>query len=259
MEALANIHRGFRKSEEESEGVQEISLNFGTRKQSREERISKIRNHLEQQSKGRERKNQNVILFLLNLALPITASCLVAYILIEYDSVPQLKGILILVTISLGLLVSIANNLLIAPWKEIIKLYLMVDSCVPVMIASVIGFYAMLNFVGMQSWYVRMYAACFPTWVIYFGGTLRVMIAYGKCARWEIIIYKLGVMSCGLIFFYVGFTYMNGGYKITDGYLIEAEGRFRDMTYLYVFGVVEVCFEFYKRLSYFDQTEDLKY
>ena len=66
-------------------------------------------------------------------------------------------------------------------------------------------------------------------------------------------------MSCGLIFFYVGFTYMNGGYKITDGYLMEAEGRFRDMTYLYVFGVVEVCFEFYKRLSYFDQTEDLKY
>lgn len=88
MEALANIHRGFRKSEEESESVQEITLTFGARKQIREERISKIRNHLEQQSKGRERKNQNVILFLLNLALPITASCLVAYILIEYDSVP---------------------------------------------------------------------------------------------------------------------------------------------------------------------------
>jgi hypothetical protein len=259
MEALANIHRGFRKSQEESEGVQEISLNFGTRKQSREERISKIRNHLEQQSKGRERKNQNVILFLLSLTLSITASCLVAYILIEYDSIPKLKAIFILVNIFLGLLVSIANNLLIAPWKEIIKLYLMVDSCVPVMIASVIGFYAMLNFVGMGSWHVTLYAICFPTMVIYFGGALRVMIAYGKCARWEIISYKLSVMSCGLIFFYVGFTYMNGGYKVTDGYLIEAEGRFRDMTYLYVFGVVEVCFEFYKRLSYFDQTEDLKY
>lgn len=30
------------------------------------------------------------------------------------------------------------------------------------------------------------------------------------------------------------------------------------MTYLYVFGVVQLCFEYYRRLSYFDQTEELK-
>ena len=30
------------------------------------------------------------------------------------------------------------------------------------------------------------------------------------------------------------------------------------MTYLYVFGMVEVCFSYYRRLSYFDQTEELK-
>lgn len=52
---------------------------------------------------------------------------------------------------------------------------------------------------------------------------------------------------------------MKGGYKITRGYLIEVENRFRDMTYLYVFGVVQLCFEYYRRLSYFDQTEELKY
>lgn len=31
------------------------------------------------------------------------------------------------------------------------------------------------------------------------------------------------------------------------------------MTLLYVFGVVEQFFECYRRLSYFDQTEDLQY
>lgn len=31
------------------------------------------------------------------------------------------------------------------------------------------------------------------------------------------------------------------------------------MIYLYVFGIVELFFEYYRRLSYFDQTEELKY
>lgn len=52
---------------------------------------------------------------------------------------------------------------------------------------------------------------------------------------------------------------MRGGYKITQGLLVKLEGRFRDMIYLYVFGIVELFFEYYRRLSYFDQTEDLKY
>lgn len=66
-------------------------------------------------------------------------------------------------------------------------------------------------------------------------------------------------MICGLIFFYVGFDYMNGSYKITHGYLIKIENTIKDMTYLYVFGIVEMFFEFYRRLSYFDQTEQLSY
>lgn len=45
------------------------------------------------------------------------------------------------------------------------------------------------------------------------------MIAYEKWEKWKLIVYKLGVMSCGLIFFYVGFVYMKGAYKITKGYL----------------------------------------
>ncbi len=31
------------------------------------------------------------------------------------------------------------------------------------------------------------------------------------------------------------------------------------MVLLYVFGIVELFFEYYRRLSYFDQTEDLKF
>ena len=85
------------------------------------------------------------------------------------------------------------------------------------------------------------------------------MIAYARWSKWEVIAYKISVLSCGLVFFYVGFTFMNGGYKITSGYLVTVEGRFRDMVYLYVFGVVEFCFECYRRLSDFDQTDQLKY
>lgn len=31
------------------------------------------------------------------------------------------------------------------------------------------------------------------------------------------------------------------------------------MVYLYVFGVVELFYEYYRRLSYFDQTEELRH
>ena len=35
--------------------------------------------------------------------------------------------------------------------------------------------------------------------------------------------------------------------------------KLKDLVTLYVFGIVELFFEFYKKLSQFDQTDDLKY
>lgn len=89
------------------------------------------------------------------------------------------------------------------------------------MTAAIIGFYAVLLFLEAGHWYQIAYAIDFPLWAIYFAGSLRVNIAFANWSRWEVIAYKIVTMSCGLIFFYIGFTFMNGGYKITRGYLIE--------------------------------------
>lgn len=115
----------------------------------------------------------------------------------------------------------------------------MVDSLVPVIIAAMIGFYSIVNFTSAQLlWHHKMILGSFPVWIICIGGYLRVMVARAKYAPWEIVVTKLVFVVSGLVFFYIGFQYMNGAYKITGGFLTEFEYRFRDMVYLYVFGCV---------------------
>ena len=59
--------------------------------------------------------------------------------------------------------------------------------------------------------------------------------------------------------FYIGFQYMNGAYKITEGYFIEMESTLKDLSLLFVFGIVELMFQLFKRMSHFDQTDNFKY
>jgi hypothetical protein len=58
------------------------------------------------------------------------------------------------------------------------------DSLVPVMISTLISFYAMLNFTASGTWYQQCYAVAMPVWIIYFSGMLRVMIAYCEWSKW---------------------------------------------------------------------------
>ena len=90
-------------------------------------------------------------------------------------------------------------------------------------------------------------------------GTLRVMIAHCNWSRIEIIFYKLVVLFCALVYFYIGYEYMNGKYKISGGFYVSLETQLKDLTYLYVFGNVELFFEMYRRLGDFDQTNELRY
>lgn len=110
------------------------------------------------------------------------------------------------------------------------------------MIAAISSFYSYILYQTDSSWMEKVCLACFPVWVIYFAGYLRVLVAYGDLARWEVISYKLVVMICGLIFFYIGYDYMMGTYKVTNGFLVELEATIKDMIYLYVFGAVEMFF-----------------
>lgn len=52
---------------------------------------------------------------------------------------------------------------------------------------------------------------------------------------------------------------MRGGYKITSGYLPEVEEIVKNIVYLYVFGNTDLFFEYYRKISEFDQTEQLRY
>jgi hypothetical protein len=52
---------------------------------------------------------------------------------------------------------------------------------------------------------------------------------------------------------------MNGAYKISQGYYTELESLLKNLTYLFVFGMLEFFFELYRKLSQFDQTDQLRF
>ena len=150
----------------------------------RENRISRIKDHLEVQTKGRVRKEQNVILYFINLSWPAILSCLNAYTLLKFGVNSELKGILMITLAFTGLLAAIISSLLLAPWKEVLKLYFQTDSLVPILIASIIAFNSFLDFVTTGAWYEQCYAIAFPIWVIYNAGILRVMLVYCNWSKW---------------------------------------------------------------------------
>lgn len=102
--------------EEEIGSIDEIELEYQYRKQFRRQKLATIKHHMEAKTQGRERKRQNKILYLINLATPILLSCLNAYNFIENNEQPELKGILITAFVFVGLFFSILSNLLLAPW-----------------------------------------------------------------------------------------------------------------------------------------------
>jgi len=103
---------------------------------------------------------------------------IIAAVLIDLEHNMEMKGLLITIFSFLGLILALISNLSVAPWRQVLKLYLMMDSIVPVLIVSVIGCYEMLNFFKFDTWYKISYAITYPIWSIYYVGSLRVMIIY---------------------------------------------------------------------------------
>lgn len=82
----------------------------------------------------------------------MTVSALNAYILVDIEDYSSLKIMVLLGVVTLGLILSIASNRLIASWEQIIKLYLLLDSVVPVIIAAIIACYTILKFASTGQW-----------------------------------------------------------------------------------------------------------
>lgn len=129
------------------------------------------------------RKQQSRALHLLNLAVLIVISSLNAYILIDLSNYSNLRISVLLGIVLIGMIFSIVSNLLITSWQEVLKLYLLLDSVVPVTIASIIGFFAILNFSSTGDWNQTCMAVIFPIWVVYLAGHFRVMIAHAAWSR----------------------------------------------------------------------------
>lgn len=102
---------------------------------------------------GRVRKNQSLLFYFLNLSIPILLTCLNAYILLALGVKSELKGQLIIVFVFSGFVISLISNLQIAPWREVVKLYFLIDSLVPVLISGLIGFFSVFNYLSTGEWY----------------------------------------------------------------------------------------------------------
>jgi hypothetical protein len=144
----------------------------------RKHKIETMKHKLEGSIHTRERKEQTLLFYFLNLSVPIVLTCLNAYILLDLGINSELKGKLIIAFVAAGFLISVVSNLQIAPWREVLKLYFMIDSLIPVLIAGLIGFFSVFNYLSTNEWYELGFEACYPIFVIYFAGSLRVMIAY---------------------------------------------------------------------------------
>ena len=139
---------------------------------------------MEFQSKSNERQHPCLPLYIANLAIPIAISILNAFILLEVGTDHELKCIIGLIFYPLGLVLAVISNLKLVSWRDVLRLYFHLDSIAPIFIAAISGFYSILYFFGLGPWFMKVYIVIMPIWMIYFAGTLRVMIAHASWCKW---------------------------------------------------------------------------
>jgi hypothetical protein len=115
--------------------------------------------------------------------------------------------------VALGLFISLGARYSMATRREVIKLYILLDSLLPGVIAGIITFYCLLIFSLSGKWSLPCLAVAFVVYMLYLGGTLRVLIAFALWSTWQIVAYKISIMLCGLSYFYVAFVFMSGTYR----------------------------------------------
>ena len=119
-----------------------------------------------------------------------------------------------------GCLISIVITSRSVPLCHILKQYLVLDSFWPISIGAAIAFYSMITFTGINYWFQYWMVASFPILVIYMTGYLRVAVYFFQWPKWKIIVYKIMLTSCGMVFFYIGFRFLRGQYKVTRGMMV---------------------------------------
>lgn len=77
-----NFHPEPRHSSESRASIMEIKLEYDCRRHFREKKLSKIKDIIDEQTQGKIRKTQGVVLYFINLLVHLSVSFLMAYILL---------------------------------------------------------------------------------------------------------------------------------------------------------------------------------
>ena len=65
----------------------------------------------------KKREKQNIILYFINLVIPIVLGCFNAYTFIYLGVNSELKGVVMISLSMLGFLLSLLSNVMVAPWR----------------------------------------------------------------------------------------------------------------------------------------------
>ena len=79
----------------------------------------------------------------------------------------------------------------------------------------------MITYTGIKYWFQTLITISFPFLAIFMTGYMRVAVVYFRWKKWQIIVYKIMLITCGMIFFFIGVRFMSGNYRITGGKLAE--------------------------------------
>jgi hypothetical protein len=77
---------------------------------------------------GTQRKTQNTVLYFINLSILIIESIIQAFSMLDASVNTEQKAVLMFIFVIVGLISSIVSNLLIINWREVLKMYLLLDS-----------------------------------------------------------------------------------------------------------------------------------
>ena len=91
-----------------------------------------------------------------------------------------------------------------------------------------------------------------------FSGNCRVILAYCKYNKWQVIIFKLTVFCCLLLYLVLAAYFLTNSFIATQ-IPKENEEALKEFFFLYVFGLFTLYLEIFIKVSDLDGTSDFQY
>jgi hypothetical protein len=143
------------------------------------------------------------------------------YILVGPITSGSTKGYAVAIALGYSLLISIPTLAYLTTFKKYFQQAFLVDN---VLIASFVAIVAFINLMLLfdrggswsEYWYYRVMEIAFPIQLIHYATVVRIMLLTLDWSKWQVIVFKLHLMSnallflaCGTYFIFVDFSYTN--------------------------------------------------